>query len=112
MKITKSRLRQIIMEELERDESPEPEPAAELPDAPAPRASEPSMTAGMPAVTAGDFEGMAHAAIAAIVQLASDAGADIDISSTREQAPEEPQMEEGDISLDELKELIKSELLG
>ena len=111
MKITKSRLRQIIMEELERDESPEPEPAPEPRDSPEPSDSSMSVASGMLAVTAGDFEGMAHAAIAAIVQLAGEAGVDLDISSGRP-ASEDPPMEEGDISLDELKELIKSELLG
>ena len=112
MKITKSKLRQIIMEELEREEDPAPEPVANAPAAVSHGAPETSMAAGMPAVTAGDFEGMAHAAIAAIVQLASEAGVDLDISSGQPPVEPEPPMQEGDISLDELKKLIKSELLG
>ena len=117
MKITKSRLRQIIMEELEREETPEftldkqPEDTAEPP---APTARPSAGPAGLPAVANGDFEGMAHAAVAAIVQLAGEAGVEMDITSgAPDEAPAmEPAMQEGDISLDELKKLIRSELLG
>ena len=116
MKITKSKLRQIIMEELEMEEDPQPAPQLEPPteSPPPPGAPAAPMSAGIPAVTAGDFEGMAHAAIAAIAQLASEAGVEIDITTGHPgEAPAEgPAMQEGDISLDELKKLIRSELLG
>ena len=120
MKITKSKLRQIIMEELEREEefeAPMPQVSPEIP-APAPTPppageSSPageSTTAGLPYVGAGDFEGLAHAAISAIVQLAAEAGVEMDIPSG--EPAMEPSSIEGDISLAELKKLIRSELLG
>ena len=118
MKITKSKLRQIIMEELEGEEefeAPMPQDSPEIPAPAPPPAGESSpagesTTAGLPYVGAGDFEGLAHAAISAIVQLAAETGVDLDISS---EAPAmEPSSMEGDISLAELKKLIRSELLG
>jgi|TARA_R110000824_G_scaffold246674_1_gene435863 hypothetical protein len=118
MKITKSKLRQIIMEELEKEqeaEAPMSQASPEMPAAPPPSpAAGRSMTAGLPAVANGDFEGMAHAALAAIVQLAAEAGVEMDISSgdPAEAPAMEPAMQEDDISLAELKKLIKSELLG
>ena len=124
MKITKTRLRQIIKEELEREGEPEPEVAldkAPLETVPSPDApSAPSMSAtGLPAISSNDYEGMAHAAISAIVQIASEAGIELDVTAGGHAEPpaaeppaEEPPMQEGDISLAELKKLIKSELLG
>ena len=118
MKITKSKLRQIIMEELEKEqevEAPMSQASHEVPAAPPPSpAAGASMMAGLPAVANGDFEGMAHAALAAIVQLAAEAGVEMDITSGSpgEAAAMPPATQEDDISLDELKKLIRSELLG
>ena len=44
---------------------------------------------GVPHVPPGDYEGMAHAAIAAIVQLASEAGVTIDLTTGPEAEPED-----------------------
>ena len=43
-------------------------------------AADMSSAGGVPMVPAGDIEGMAHAAIAAIVQLASEAGIELEIT--------------------------------
>ena len=120
MKITKSKLRQIIMEELEREEeveAPMPQASPEIPAAPPapPPAGEAgeATTSGLQYVGVGDFEGLARGAISAIVQLAAEAGIDLDISTgpPAEAPAMEPSSIEGDISLDELKKLIRSELL-
>jgi hypothetical protein len=50
--------------------------------------SMPSAAAGVPHVPAGDYEGMAHAAIVAIVQLASEAGIEIDLTTGPDAEPE------------------------
>ena len=54
-------------------------------------ASAPEMAShkGIPMVPAGDVEGMANAAIAAIVQLAAEAGIEMDVTTGEEALPDE-----------------------
>jgi len=51
--------------------------------------AEESAAGGVPHVPPGDYEGMARAAIAAIVQLASEAGVTIDLTTGPEAEPED-----------------------